>query len=110
LIAYPGVDQTLTIYSADKYVVLYSDLFDDLGTETIVMVEDAQNGAKGIGVNKKWGDRNDYGVVYMDFIGTSFAAGSPLRKMQYDYLKLNGTLTNPEGIAAKLTKLFWSCH
>lgn len=71
------------------------------------MADDTQNGVKGPGITKEWGSVNKYRVAFMDFRNTSFAAGSPLRKVQYDNLKLNGQTRNPEAL---MSSPFWSCQ
>lgn len=106
-IVYPTPDQKFTIYSGTKYLVVYTDLLYDLNIDTIIIVDSIQNGVKSPGITKDWGSVNKYGVAFMDFENTSFAAGSPLRRVQYDNLKINGQTQNPETL---MSPPFWSCQ
>ena len=102
-----GQDETIFMSTGDRYIIIFSDLAYDLNMSTIVLVDDVQNGAKGRGINIPYESRNDYGVAYMDFWHTYFSIGSPLRRVQYDYLKINGTLTGQP--VNRMKSLFWQC-
>lgn len=104
-----GQDETIFMSTGNRYIIIFSDLAYDLNMSTIVLVDDVQNGAKGRGINIPYESRNDYGVAYMDFWHTYFSIGSPLRRVQYDYLKINGTLTGQQSPVNRMKSLFWQC-